>query len=101
MDIWQICLTIASVFVPQVYSKENVTKCYYKNNIDTPYYILEIADGNIQELSCVHSCQCNSISNDIDLTGYDGCWGCCCGPVYRKPEVEGNEAAIISICLCV
>ena len=47
MDIWQICFTIASVFVPQVYSKANLPKCYYKNKIDTPYYILEIADGNI------------------------------------------------------
>ena len=92
MDILEICLAITSIFVSQVYSKGNVTKCYYKNNIDTPYYILEIGDGTIHELSCVDSCQCNNINSYTDLTGIDGCWSCCCGPVYKAPQVEGNEA---------
>ena len=97
MDIWEICLGIAFVFVSQVYSKSNVTKCYYKNNVDTPYYIIEIDDGTIHELACVDSCQCNSINSCADLTGYDGCWSCCCGAVSKEPE--GNEAATILICL--
>ena len=97
MDIWEICLVIASVFVSQVYSKANVTKCYYKSNVDTPYYVLEIGDGTIQELSCAESCQCNNINSYADLTGFDGCWGCCCGPVSKEPHVEGNEAATIPI----